>query len=144
MTVRPPLASRLIYGVGGGATALIFLSLGVYAFATGSDRFLAGFDLIGAIAFSGFVAFMAYWGGLGTELRADAATVGLYPSIGSAKVASRQELGRITRVQGMKGTVTYRLVSRQGAPMMETGASYRHSDLERFAQFVGVPLEWNA
>ena len=144
MTVRPPLASRLIYGAGGSATGVIFLCLGVYAFVSPGSSIVRGFDLVGAVAFSGILAVLAYWGGLGTELRADATTVGLYPSIGAVKVAPRQQLGSITRVLGVRGTVTYRLVSLDGTQLMETGASYRRSDLEQFAQFVGVPLRWDA
>jgi len=144
MTVRPHLASRLVYGIGGGSAALIFIGLGIYAFVSEPNSLKSGVGLLAAAALGGFLAVLAYWGGVGTELRADATTVGLYPPIGSVKVSPRDRVGSIARVAGLKGVITYKLVSRDGISVMETGASYRRSDLEQFAQFIDVPLRWDA
>ena len=92
MTIRPPLASRLVFGIGGGS----------------------------------------------------ATTVGLPPPIGSATVLPRDRVESIARVAGLKGVMTYKFVSRDGIPLMETGATYSRSDLEQFAQFIAVPLRWDA
>jgi hypothetical protein len=144
MTIRPPLASRLIYGAGGGATGFLFLCLGVYAFVTEPNNPLRFVTLIGAVAFCAFMAYVAYFGGVGTELRADDTTVGVYPPIGAVKESPREHLGSIARVPGLRGVISYQFVSRDGTVLMEADATYRRSDLERFAQFVGVPLRWDA
>jgi hypothetical protein len=133
----------LIYWFGGGGTGFLFLGIAVYGFATEPNHPLSRVGLVGAVAFCGFFAYFAYWGGVGTELRADDTNVGLYPPIGAAKESPRQHLGSIARVPGLRGVISYQFLSRDGTVLMETGATYRRSDLERFAQFVGVPIRWD-
>jgi len=145
MTISPPLASRLIYAIGGGACALAFLGLTLYALVSTPFWFVrAALTTLAGVAMSGVFVLLAYRGGNGTQLRADDATVGQYPPIGPPRIFPRQQLGSIAGVQGWRGLVQYQFVARDGALLMQTGASFRRSDLERFAQFVGVPFRWSA
>ncbi len=145
MTIRPPLASRLIYALGGGACALTFLGLTLYALLSTASGFgKAAITLVAGVALSGVFAVLAYRGGCGSELRADKTTIGHYPPVGRPRIFPRQQLGAIAGVEGWRGLVQYQFVARDGALLIQTGDSFRRSDLERFAKFVGVPFQWRA
>lgn len=124
---------------------MTFLGLTLYALLSARYSVVkAAVTLLAGVAMSGFFAWLAYRGAYGTELRADDTTVGLYQPFGSPTIFPRQQLGSIVGVQGWRGLVQYQFVARDGALLTQTGATFRRSDLERFAQFVGVPFRWRA
>lgn len=136
MSIQPPLASRLIFSLGGSATALIFLGLIMYSWFTQLDpKALLGLPLVGIFFL------IAYWGGRSSRLDADGSTVGHHPALGKADVVPRERLAAIVRVQpGRVPTLEFR--GHDGNVLFSAGESFSRSDVERLAQYLAVPLRW--
>jgi hypothetical protein len=137
MRIRPPLASRLVFSLGGGATALIFLGLIMYSWVTEHHpEVLLGLLLVGVFGL------IAIWGGRSNWLDADGSTVGHYPSFGAAKVVARERLAAIVRVQPGR-TTALEFRGPDGDVLFSAGESFRRPDVERLARYLGVPLRWD-
>jgi hypothetical protein len=144
MSIRPPLRSRLTFALGGSTAAVLFL------FVTAMGMFTqGGGPVIGVfgVALSAVFVAIAYWGGRSTWLRADEEHVGHYPSFGKSEVFARNRLAEIVRVRVESGRATglasLEFRDRDGKVLFIAGESFIRPDVERFAQFLSVPLRWD-
>lgn len=141
MSIRPPLASRLIYGVGGAGVAAFALIGTVYAItAQNAQPFVAGFF---GIVLAGIFSFIGMTGARSNWLNADERTVSYDATFASPKVVARDRLASIVRVSGLKGVTALEFRSRDGAVLLEAGASFSRPDVERLADYLRVPLGWD-
>ncbi len=138
MTIRPPLASRLIYGVGGAGVAAFALIGTAYAVAAQNAQPLVAWFF--GIVLAGIFTFIGLMGARSNWLNADDQTVGYYPTFGSPSVVARDRLASIVRVRGVKGLTTLEFRSRDGAVLFEAGASFSRPEVERLAEYLRVPL----
>lgn len=140
MSVRPPPWSRLIFGLGASAAAVLFLfvtAVGIFVQHSGPVSGLFG------VALGAAFAVIAYWGGRSNWLCADERTFGCHPSIGSAKVFARDQLAEIVRVAGARGITSLQFRTRDGRVLVEAGDSFIRPDVERLSQYLRVPLTWD-
>jgi hypothetical protein len=143
MTIRPPLRSRLIFGLGGGAVAVLVLFLTEYGiFYQHDPPIVSG---IAGLVLAGIFALMAWWGARSSWLRADHETVGFYPSLGKAIVFPRARLASVVRVPAYRGGSPPQIEFRaaDGTVLFIADASFGRSDVERFARFLEVPCAWD-
>lgn len=140
MSIRPPLASRLIYGVVGAAVAAFALIGTVYAIAAqNAQPLVAGFF---GILLAGIFSFIGMMGARSNWLSADERSVGYHPTFGPPHVIARDRLASIVRVSGPRGVTSLEFRSRDGALLFEAGASFSRPDVEKLAEYLGVPLHW--
>jgi len=140
MSIRPPLASRLIYGVVGAGVAVSALIGTVYAIAAqNAQPVVAGFS---GIVLAGIFSFIGMMGARSNWLNADAQTVSYRATFASPKVVARDRLAGIVRVSGVKGVTALEFRSRDGDVLFEAGASFSRPDVEKLAEYLRVPLRW--
>jgi len=94
---------------------------------------------------AGIFALIGWWGARSSWLRADRETVGFYPSLGKAIVFPRGRLASVVRVRagrsGFPPRIEFRAVD--GTDLFVADASFRRSDVERFAQYLKLPYQWD-
>jgi hypothetical protein len=100
---------------------------------------MAFFGLLGATIFGYF----GLLGGRSNWLRADEQAFSYHPSFGSAKVFARDQLAKIVRVPGVKGTTSLEFRTRDGKVLLEAGDSFSRPDVERLAHYLNAPLQWD-
>jgi hypothetical protein len=140
MSIRPPLRSRLIFALGGSAAAVLFLYVTFIGMFVQHGGPVTGFF---GVALSAVFVAIAYWGGRSNWLRADERTFSYQPSIGSTKVFVRGQLTEIVRVLGAKGTTSLQFRMQDGKVLVEPGDSFTRPDVERFAEYLHVALQWD-
>lgn len=140
MNIRPPLASRLIYGVAGGGTAVLFLYATVYGITVQHEPAVTA---VPGIVLAGIFVFIGLMGARSNWLRASDATIAYHPTFGSAKVVARDRLAAIVRVAGLKGVSSLQFRSSDREVLFVADASFRRSDVERLAEYLHVPLHWD-
>jgi hypothetical protein len=143
MNIRPPLRSRLIFGLGGGAMVVLVLFLTEYGIFYQHDQpIVSG---IAGLVLAGIFALIAWLGGRSSWLRADDETVGFYPSLGRAIVFPRARLASVVRVRayrrGSPPQIEFRAAD--GTVLFIADASFGRSDVEHFAEYLEVPCEWD-
>jgi hypothetical protein len=143
VTIRPPLASRLIFGLGGGAVALLVLFLTEYGVVYQHDQpiVLSIFGLV----LAGIFGLIGWWGARSSWLHADHETVGFYPSLGKAIVFPRARVASIVRVRAGRRSFppSIELRAADGTVLFVADASFGRSDIERFAEYLSVPCQWD-
>jgi hypothetical protein len=133
----------LIFGLGGGAVALLVLFLTEYGVFYQHDQpILSG---VLGLVLAGIFALVGWWGARSSWLRADHESVGFYPSLGKAIVVSRARVASIVRVRpGRRGfPPTIELRALDGTVLFVADASFGRSDVERFAEYLKVPCQWD-
>lgn len=138
MSIRPPLAVRLIWIIGGGGTALVSLVLIAYFWVT-----LQNPQVLFGLLITAVFVFGAYSGGRSSWLKVDVGSVGYHPSVGVAKVVPRQRLAAVVRVSVGEGVKTLEFRGHDGNVLFVAQESFSRSDVQRLAEYVGVPLTWH-
>ena len=137
MSIRPPLASRLIFAIAGSASAVVVLALILFDFFTRHDWLvLLGLPLVAVFAGT------AYWGGRSSWLGANETKVGHYPSLGRARTVTREHLATIVRVQvGRTAVLEFR--GKDEGVLFTAPESFTYEDMQTFADYLKVPLRWD-
>jgi hypothetical protein len=137
MSIRPPLASRLIFAIAGGASAVVVLALIIIDLLTRHDLVvLLGLPLVAVFAGT------AYWGGRSSWLGANETKVGHYPSLGRARTVARDHLAGIVRVQ-MGRTTVFEFRGKDDGVLFTAPESFTREDMQTFADYLKVPLRWD-
>src|SRR4029077_11481888 len=141
MSIRPPIRSRLIFGLGGCALVLLVLFLTEYGiFYQHDPPIVSG---IAGLVLAGIFALIAWWGARSSWVRADDETVGFYPSLGKAIVFPRSRFASVVRVRASRGGPQIEFRAADGTVLFIADASFGRSDVERFARFLKVPCAWD-
>jgi hypothetical protein len=143
VTIRPPLASRLIFGLGGGAVALLVLFLTEYGVIYQHDQPIVS-GILGLVL-AGIFGLIGWWGARSSWFHADHETVGFYPSLGKAIVFPRARVASIVRVRAGRRSFppSIELRAVDGTVLFVADASFGRSDVERFAEYLKVPCQWD-
>jgi hypothetical protein len=138
MTIHSSRSSRLFMAAFLGPMSLLLVLIAAY-----TVMWLHLWYGVIPLVVASFLGYGAYAYGRDATLSSDGAEVVFIRPVGQPQHCSKADVTRIDHVWGARSTSEIRFVRRDGGVVMKVDNAFSRSDLERLAEHLGVPLNWD-